>query len=116
MTPRQDAETVTTAGILAVAVAAPVVLAAELPAVLRVPMALLLVGLVPGLALVRLAVDTDWLTTAVLAVAISLALDVLVAVTLLYTNVWSALFGEVVLAVVAVAAVLVRLATRGRAA
>jgi hypothetical protein len=106
---RRDGDTAITAGIIAAAVAAPLLLTVGLPALIQLPVVLLLLCVVPGLALLRLAVGTVSLTTMVLAVAMSLGLDVLIAVTLLYLQVWSARLGAIVLALVAVAATLARI-------
>jgi hypothetical protein len=112
---RRDRDSAVTAGIVVAAVAAPLLLTVDLPTLIRLPVVLLMLGLMPGLALLRLAIDTVSLTTVVLAVAVSLALDVLVAVGLLYLQIWSPLSGGIVLAMVAVAAALARIwAGRGR--
>jgi hypothetical protein len=106
---RPGRDTGTTIGIVVCAVAAPLLLTVDLPALVRLPVVLLMLCVVPGLALLRLAVGTVVPTTVVFAVAVSLALDVLVAVTLLYLQIWSARLGVIVLAVVAVAATLARI-------
>jgi hypothetical protein len=106
---RRDQDAAITAGIVAAAVATPLLLTVSVPALVQLPVVLLMLCVVPGLALLRLAAGTISVTIVVLAVAMSLALDVLVVVTLLYLQIWSARLGVIVLALVAVAATLARI-------
>jgi hypothetical protein len=113
MNGRADVDTGTTAGVIVVAVAGPVLLTMDGPALLRIPIMVLLLGLVPGLAVVRAyARTTDPLSVAILAIALSFALDVVVASTLLYLRAWSVLMAVSVLAAVVLVATAVRHASR----
>lgn len=105
----------TTAGMIAVAVAAPVLLRVDAPLFVRIPIVLLLVGMVPGLALTRLCSVADGPTIVVLAIALTLALDVAIALALLYLHAWSVLLGVSVLAGVTLIATAAQLVPRGAA-
>jgi uncharacterized membrane protein len=86
MTARRNAY----AGLVALsALAAATAALADLPAPLRAPLVLTFLLLGPGMAFVPLLGLRDPVAELTLALALSLALDVLVAVTMLYADAWS---------------------------
>ncbi len=70
------------------------------PAALRPVLAFLFLLLVPGLAYARLLPAEDGIILVTLAVALSLAIDTVVAMILLYTGRWSFITAFVIIAVI----------------
>ena len=103
--------------IVALAVAAPTLVWLDVAGPLRTALVLPLVSLLPGLALVRLVHPIEYLnSTAVLAAAVSLALDVGASLAMLYLHRWSVVGVLALLAVVTVSATAARpIATRSSA-
>ena len=64
---------------------------------LRPPIALWFLLVCPGMAFVRLLRVRDGLTEWALAIALSLALDAIVAIVMLYTGAWAPRWGLVIL-------------------
>jgi hypothetical protein len=75
--------------ILVSTLAAGIVSLVSAPATLRAPIVLLFTATCPGLSLVRLLRLSDWLVEVVLAVALSLSLDGIIAAIFLYAGHWS---------------------------
>ncbi|MEA2253600.1 MAG: hypothetical protein QOI62_2946 [Solirubrobacteraceae bacterium] len=92
------------AGVVAAsALAAAAAAAAGLPAALRAPLVLTFLLLGPGMAFVPLLALRDPIAELTLALVLSLALDALVAVTMLYVGAWSPVAILLVLAGLALA-------------
>jgi len=95
--------------IVALAVAAPTLVWLDVAGPLRTALVFPLVSLLPGLALVRLVHPIEHLnSTAVLAAAVSLALDVGASLTMVYLHRWSVVGVLSLLAVVTVSATAAR--------
>jgi hypothetical protein len=91
------------------AVAAPTVVAFGVAGPLRTAVALPLVSLLPGLALVRVVHPIEHLnSTVVLAIAVTLALDVVASLTMVYLHAWSVVSVLALLAIVALSATVAR--------
>ena len=91
-------------------------LAADAPTGLRTPLGLWFLVACPGLALAPLLRLPEWASELTLVVALSLAVDVVVTMTMMYAGAWSsdAIFG--VLAGIALAGSAAQLVIRGEEA
>ena len=87
----------------------PVLVIVGLPQPIQALLAIALLGLVPGYAITRLTPLGDALFTALVSVAVSLALATFVSTALLYLNVWSGQACAIALGVVTLGASAARL-------
>lgn len=101
------------AGLVAAAGVASAVTAAGGESLPRTLIVLGFLLLCPGLSLLRLAGSFDWLATVTLAVTLSIALDMLLALGLAYAGLWSPAAALVVLALVVVGAAVLDAWRRG---
>ena len=93
------------AGLVAMAGIVTAVVAAGGQSLPRTLIVIVFLGACPGLALLRLAGDFDRLALATIAVALSIAIDMLLALLLTYSGLWSpsAALGALLIIVVAAA-------------
>jgi hypothetical protein len=98
------------------AVAAPAAALAGAPAVVRIPVVLLFLLLGPGMAFVPFLDLGDPVAELTVAVGISVAVDLVVAMAMLYAGAWSPAATLVVLAAVALCGAVVQRVKEARAA